>query len=187
MEASDLTKRDQLAKMCNEMGLKGEAAEIGVHRGHFASRFLNVWQGERYHAVDPWQNGLPDYEDEKIKPNRDRLPDYDEFVKVTDNHSGRIVTHFELSSVAGKKFAPATFDFVYIDADHRFHKVLQDIQLWYQLVKPGGVLAGHDVINGSLVDVQDAIELELIKRRGYSRVYIIPGDAWSWYIIKKED
>ena len=36
------------------------------------------------------------------------------------------------------------FDFVFIDADHKYESVKQDIDDWYPKVKVGGILAGHD-------------------------------------------
>jgi hypothetical protein len=35
-------------------------------------------------------------------------------------------------------------DFVYIDASHEYESVNEDILLWSKLVRPGGVMAGHD-------------------------------------------
>lgn len=35
-------------------------------------------------------------------------------------------------------------DFVFIDAAHDKASVLADIEAWYPLVRPGGVIAGHD-------------------------------------------
>ncbi|KKK61572.1 hypothetical protein LCGC14_3012980 [marine sediment metagenome] len=36
------------------------------------------------------------------------------------------------------------FDFVFIDADHKYESVKQDIDDWYPKVRKGGILAGHD-------------------------------------------
>ena len=35
-------------------------------------------------------------------------------------------------------------DFVYIDAEHDYHSVKQDLSVWFPKVKIGGFLAGHD-------------------------------------------
>ena len=37
-----------------------------------------------------------------------------------------------------------TFDFIFIDGDHRYEGVKSDIEICLALVKPGGVIAGHD-------------------------------------------
>ena len=36
------------------------------------------------------------------------------------------------------------FDFIFIDADHRYSQVKRDIENYYPKVSPGGILAGHD-------------------------------------------
>ena len=42
------------------------------------------------------------------------------------------------------KFNDEYFDFVFIDADHKYESVKQDIEDWYPKVRVGGILAGHD-------------------------------------------
>jgi hypothetical protein len=45
---------------------------------------------------------------------------------------------------ASGKFEDRSIDVVYIDGDHRYEAVVQDIKKWLPKVKPGGYLAGHD-------------------------------------------
>jgi cephalosporin hydroxylase len=44
-------------------------------------------------------------------------------------------------------FENNSLDFVYIDANHAYNYVVQDIELWYPKVKKGGYLCGHDYID----------------------------------------
>ena len=44
-------------------------------------------------------------------------------------------------------FPARSLDFVYIDADHRFPFVAQDLYHWYWRVRKGGVVAGHDYLD----------------------------------------
>jgi predicted O-methyltransferase YrrM len=40
---------------------------------------------------------------------------------------------------------PSSFvDFVYIDAEHDYEDVWQDISMWKPHIRPGGIIAGHD-------------------------------------------
>ncbi len=43
-------------------------------------------------------------------------------------------------------------DFVYLDARHDYASVLEDLGQWSEKVRPGGVLSGHDYIDGTFVN-----------------------------------
>lgn len=38
------------------------------------------------------------------------------------------------------------FDFLFIDGDHEYDGVLEDLIQWYDLVRPGGLIAFHDIV-----------------------------------------
>jgi len=48
------------------------------------------------------------------------------------------------SSVASNVI-PNNLDFVYIDGNHNYEYVKQDMECWYPKIKPGGVICGHDL------------------------------------------
>lgn len=48
------------------------------------------------------------------------------------------------SGLAASIIKDETFDFFWIDADHRYHAIKRDIELWLPKVKKGGILSGHD-------------------------------------------
>lgn len=49
------------------------------------------------------------------------------------------------SVIAADRYEPESVDFVFIDADHSEAAVKRDIAAWLPKVRPGGVLAGHDI------------------------------------------
>ena len=51
------------------------------------------------------------------------------------------------SEVVADMFERESLDFVYIDANHSYDYVKEDIELWYPKVKSGGYLLGHDYIH----------------------------------------
>jgi hypothetical protein len=43
-------------------------------------------------------------------------------------------------------FHDSSLDFIYIDANHSYDFVKEDLELWYPKVKPGGWVMGHDYL-----------------------------------------
>lgn len=52
------------------------------------------------------------------------------------------------SQEASLLMKPDHLDFVYIDGDHQYDAVKFDLNAWFTLLKPGGVIAGHDMDEG---------------------------------------
>lgn len=48
------------------------------------------------------------------------------------------------SAIAAPILRENVFDFVFIDADHRFEHICHDLTAYYPTVKPGSILCGHD-------------------------------------------
>lgn len=47
---------------------------------------------------------------------------------------------------AKKALRGRPFDFLFIDGDHSYRGVLEDLIQWYPLVRPGGLIAFHDIV-----------------------------------------
>jgi len=60
-------------------------------------------------------------------------------------------------------------DFVYIDADHSYKSVKEDINAWAPKVREGGIVAGHDyyLTRAGNIGVIAAVN-EYVKEHGYS-------------------
>lgn len=58
--------------------------------------------------------------------------------------------HIELLTIdslnASCRFPDNHFDFVFIDASHKYEWTKADIRCWYPKIKEGGILAGHDYL-----------------------------------------
>ena len=53
-----------------------------------------------------------------------------------------------LSNEAVNKFENESCDVVFIDMEHTYEAVKNDINIWLKKVKSGGYMAGHDYVDG---------------------------------------
>jgi len=142
-EIPDCTRND-LPGFFAEMGYK-VGAEIGVWKGRFTERFVR--QGLTMYAVDPW---TPYWQGQQ-KPGwlGDTQENHDGFYKIACWRLNRYqnCTIIRKASVeAAPDFNDGSLDFVYIDGNHSFRYVAEDICVWEKKVRSGGIMSGHDYI-----------------------------------------
>ncbi|CAK8992565.1 Uncharacterized protein SCF082_LOCUS3153 [Durusdinium trenchii] len=66
--------------------------------------------------------------------------------------SADLFVHRSASIAPARCFLDGSLDLVYIDADHKWWSVLQDLTTWWPKIKPGGVMMGHDFHFNSLME-----------------------------------
>jgi hypothetical protein len=179
--------RADFGEFLNRRGLVGAAAEIGVQRGYFSRTLLDRWRGSMLHLVDPWRHFHEGYQDIGNVSDEDHEANLRETLKNLEPHQGRYQVHRKLSQEAVASFADASLDFVYIDANHEYQAVVDDIHAWYPKVKPGGVLAGHDYLDGMLpagnFGVKSAVRAFECETGLVAHGTLDP--HWpSWYVVK---
>jgi hypothetical protein len=143
--SGQLKSRDDFGQLLNERKLVGYAAEIGVLHGDFSAALLDKWKGRGLFLVDPWQKFLdPAYGPTGLSMTLDWKEVYRRCRERFEPYGSRI-RFIRQSSERAAQIIPDGLDFVYIDGDHTYEHVLQDLRLWYAKLKPGGILAGHDI------------------------------------------
>jgi hypothetical protein len=155
--------RNQLPAVLNRRGLAGTGVEVGVMRGDFSETILEGWRGGRLISVDPWlvgpRSGL------SIRPDHDRFYEHtvERLAKFEERSEVWRMTSVEAAAVIESK----SLDFVYIDAMHDYDSVREDLEHWFDKVRPGGLLAGHDYFNGPRPNfrVKEAVD-EFFGERG---------------------
>ena len=130
--------RHGLAKLFCDLGYR-HIAEIGTERGLFARALAKYNPEATIYCVDAW-TPFKGYRDHV---NRKKL---EEFYQVAKHrlapYNCKIIRQFSLDAV--RDFDDETLDAVYIDADHSFQAVTNDICEWGKKVKRGGIISGHD-------------------------------------------
>ena len=142
-----LKDRTGFGQWCNDEGLLGFGVEVGVNQGDNAMDILRRWNGCRLYLVDPWapQSSSVYKEDQERFFNYTKA--YQHCLSLALLHSPRVDLLRLLSHQAVGLFPDRSLDFVYIDANHSYEAVMQDLNLWYPKVSRGGVIAGHDYYN----------------------------------------
>ena len=185
--SQEIARREDFGLLLNRLGLYGTAVEIGVDRADFALSFLDKWQGVKFIGIDPWN---PKY-DYGVFVGRDRDADYKHSITVLEEFRKRrsFLSPLKIQlcrcpSHEASVLVEDGLDFVYIDGDHRYEAVRDDIRIWWSKLSPNGVLAGHDY-NGDWMDHVRTAVTEFAWMIG-AQVYYVLGDAASWYILKGE-
>ena len=135
---SDTPRVTYLGKLLSSRNLT-RGAELGVQRGLFAAKLLDSWIGVKsYLLVDIWaslQNNVANRVQDRI---------YETAINNTQKWPATICRNF--THVCSKLHHNSTFDFIYLDAHHDNQGATIDIENWFPLLKPSGVIAGHDYI-----------------------------------------
>jgi hypothetical protein len=143
--------RDELPALLNARGLLGRGAEIGVKTGLYSNELLSNWRGEELISIDPWLSADPDEYVDRSNVSQDEFERYyQETCERLGEHGSRSTIWRMTSVEAAEKVPDHSFDFVYIDARHDYDSVLEDLDAWCTKVRPGGILAGHDYVDGNL-------------------------------------
>jgi Methyltransferase domain len=146
-----LPSRNELPALLNARNLVGRGAEIGVKTGKFSDHLLRRWKGQQLISIDPWLSDDPDAYVDRSNVSQDEFERYFDETKERLAPYGARSKIWRLTSVdAAERVADGSLDFVYIDARHDYASVLEDLNAWFRKVKPGGIFAGHDYVDGML-------------------------------------
>jgi hypothetical protein len=143
--------RDELPALLNARRLHGRGAEIGVKLGVYSDELLSNWHGEPLVSIDPWLSADPEEYVDRSNVSQDEFDKYYAETRERLSRHGSRSEVWRMTSVeAAAKVPDQSFDFVYIDARHDYDSVKEDLGAWCAKVRPGGILAGHDYVDGDL-------------------------------------
>ncbi len=171
---NSLGSRKEAGHWLNWLGLAGEGVEVGVFQGEFSEHLLKTWQCSRLTSVDPWREFSSE---EYVDTCNASQAEHDRNFART---SGRLRQFGNRSRILRATSADAatqvddgSLDFVYIDAQHHYEAVRDDIARWHPKVKSGGVIGGHDYLDGTrpsgLYGVKRAVD-EFASEAGYELI-----------------
>lgn len=133
--------RADLPALTMELGFT-RGAEIGVWRGAYSAQCCEANPNLHMLCVDPWTS-YPAWLDTKNDlPERSIAKAYEDACARLAPLNATIVRKF--SADAAREVPDGSLDFVYIDGNHVYDAVIEDLTIWAPKVRLGGVIAGHD-------------------------------------------
>ena len=134
-------KRYDMAGMFKELGYK-VGAEIGVYKGEYSEILCVQNPNLKLYCIDPW-TVYETKENEFYSQNQEALDSfYEETKQRLAPYNCEIIKKTSMEAV--EDFAPNSLDFVYIDANHDFDHVTEDLREWAKIVRTDGIVSGHD-------------------------------------------
>jgi len=181
-----LKNRLELARHFAELGFKS-GAEIGVAEGRYSEILCQNIPGLKLIAVDNWDS---------YRTTRRTLTNKMTGEELTGErlapYNATIIKKPSLDAV--KDIPDESLDFVFIDADHTYQAVKNDIREWSKKVRKGGIVSGHDYYvfpksgNRGVIDAVD----EYVKEHGLELLTTAWDDNYKrwderqpcWYFVK---
>ena len=128
--------------------------EIGCYQGKNALNVLNHCGIQKFYLIEP-------VEERVLKQRFKKYEDKIQFI-------------FDYSYNVADCFLDGSLDFVYIDGDHSYASVKNDINLFVSKVRKGGVIGGHDFNNYE-------VALAVVEYFGNKNI-MTSGFATDWWI-----
>jgi hypothetical protein len=136
-------RNDLIKNLTNLIG-NGKGVEIGVFKGEFSNHILNNWGGTLY-MIDVWRPLGNEYED--ASNHKEHIDAYQQTMENIKGFEDRGIMIRASSEISANMFQDESLDFIFIDANHAYDFVVDDINLWFSKLKKGGIFSGHDYIN----------------------------------------
>ena len=116
-----------------------KGVEMGVYRGNYSEALCRVIPNLDLTGVDAWKvyKGYKDYSN----PDLERGV-YEEAQMRAKRRGFKLLKAFSLEAV--KHFKDESLDFVFIDGNHSFRHIVDDVDEWSRKVRKGGIVSGHD-------------------------------------------
>lgn len=149
---SVLQRRDDFGRLLQTQQSRGLGVVLGVGRGEFALRLLSDWTfSQGVYLVDPYIHVWRGYDDPANVDDRQHQLIYEDLRNRLVQFEGRHVLVRDFSYSFAETYqkggqTPGAPTFVYWDANPAEEAVKRDLEIWWQLLAPGGIFAGSTYV-----------------------------------------
>jgi len=150
-------------------------AEVGVYAGAFSRMLLLKLNIKRLYLIDPYCY----YDDIGVDFTVEDLQEGKAKARKRLKHFNNVQYIYEPSVNVAKRCRKESLDFVYIDGNHNYEAVKQDIKAWWPKVKKDGIIGGHDMDAAFLGVCRAVVEFANKKK------LTIYGKQNEWWLYKE--
>jgi hypothetical protein len=163
-------------------------AEVGIGYGTHAKYILKNNEIQHLYLIDPTKYYPNDGFAEDIMKQEPEIPENnfnelynlinEELLPWKDKYTW---FRSESLSITNTQIPDSSIDCIFIDGDHSYNAVLNDLQFWWDKVRPGGQLLGDDYWMG---DVAKAVN-EFAKNNSLTFDFLTNGTDYKIYRFNK--
>lgn len=169
----------ELGPLLDDLGCQ-VGLELGVYRGKFTSSLARQTKMKLY-GVDAW-TVYGDYVDYS-KTDLENEAYLDTVRRTKDLQNVTLIKGW--STDIAKTFEDNSLDYIFIDANHAYEFVVEDLKAWEPKIKEGGIIMGHDYfvhkkLNFGVIDAVNG----WIKSRNIKHLFVWRDNCPSWMYIK---
>jgi hypothetical protein len=136
-----MSRINLLANMLNKPN--GVFVEIGTYKGGFAEEILTFNPTCTLYCIDPYLS-YEDYNDASGDDNGDALFESTKARLSKFGNRVKILREFADNAV---NLIPNEIDFLYIDGNHKYKYVLNELRNYFPKVRSGGYIVGDDAFD----------------------------------------
>jgi len=118
--------------------------EIGSYCGASTEIFATHFPNSTINSVDPWEMYVEDCSTYDLNQQALELKEAEQIFDKLILKYPNIIKNKTSSVEFSKTIKEETVDFIYIDGNHQYSSVIEDLRTWYPKIKKGGMMCGHD-------------------------------------------
>jgi hypothetical protein len=149
--------------------------EIGVYRGRNSIEMVKSLNLKKFYLIDPYLK-YDQYSEDPTFKKIEKTGSAERLAKKRMGKNNNLIWIRKKSSEAFSEIKEK-IDFIYIDGNHEYNYVKEDLSNYYKLVNKGGIISGHDInwpgVSRAVIEFTSKMRIDLTI------------NGCDWWFIKK--
>ena len=141
MTPKTFTTREEMVKELIQPGTAG--AEVGVYRGGFSRTIYDTCKPAKIFLIDAWEQYKAYEKDSLCHTNQTDNMEATKHNFASEIRAGKAEVIKGYSSLVAKGWS-TQLDWLFLDSNHAYEFVLEDLIAWSKHIDEGGVIMCHD-------------------------------------------